>query len=102
MTAYAEVTPGFPIPDVYRIENIDLVQDGCVNMAKHIQNAIKFGVPVVVAINRFAYGPLYLSLTIEPTQMLNSKRSALLLSKPALMQLFPRGTGAKVGKVPLN
>jgi methylenetetrahydrofolate dehydrogenase (NADP+)/methenyltetrahydrofolate cyclohydrolase/formyltetrahydrofolate synthetase len=54
MTAYAQVTPGLPIPDVYRTENVDLVRDGCVNMAKHIQNAIKFGVPVVVAINRFA------------------------------------------------
>ena len=49
-----QVTPGLPIPDVYRTENVKLVEDGCVNMAKHIQNAIKFGVPVVVAINRFA------------------------------------------------
>ncbi len=27
---------------------------GCCNLARHIQNAQKFGVPVVVAINRFA------------------------------------------------
>jgi len=54
---YVQVTPGLPIPDVYRSENVDLVQAGCVNMAKHIQNAIKFGVPVVVAINKFTYRP---------------------------------------------
>ena len=52
--AYSEVTPGLPIPDVYRMENVDLVKGGCNNMAKHIQNALKFGVPVVVAINKFA------------------------------------------------
>jgi methylenetetrahydrofolate dehydrogenase (NADP+) / methenyltetrahydrofolate cyclohydrolase / formyltetrahydrofolate synthetase len=50
-----QVTPGLPIPDVYRTENVDLVKAGCANMAKHVQNAIKFGVPVVVAINKFAY-----------------------------------------------
>jgi methylenetetrahydrofolate dehydrogenase (NADP+) / methenyltetrahydrofolate cyclohydrolase / formyltetrahydrofolate synthetase len=50
-----KVTPGLPIPDVYRSENVELVKAGTVNMAKHIQNSIKFGVPVVVAINRFAY-----------------------------------------------
>jgi methylenetetrahydrofolate dehydrogenase (NADP+) / methenyltetrahydrofolate cyclohydrolase / formyltetrahydrofolate synthetase len=50
-----KVTPGLPIPDVYRTENVDLVKAGCANMAKHVQNAIKFGVPVVVAINKFAY-----------------------------------------------
>jgi methylenetetrahydrofolate dehydrogenase (NADP+) / methenyltetrahydrofolate cyclohydrolase / formyltetrahydrofolate synthetase len=50
-----KVTPGLPLPDVYRTENVDLVRAGTVNMAKHIQNATKFGVPVVVAINKFAY-----------------------------------------------
>lgn len=54
MVVYIQVTPGLPIPDVYRTENVGLVQAGCVNMAKHIQNAIKFGVPVVVAINKFS------------------------------------------------
>ena len=35
-------------------ENLELVRAGCVNLAKHIANARAFGVPVVVAINRFA------------------------------------------------
>ena len=50
-----KVTPGLPIPDIYRTENVELVKAGCINMAKHIQNAIKFGLPVVVAINKFQY-----------------------------------------------
>jgi methylenetetrahydrofolate dehydrogenase (NADP+)/methenyltetrahydrofolate cyclohydrolase/formyltetrahydrofolate synthetase len=42
-----------PLPAVYRTENVELVQKGSVNMQKHIANARSFGVPVVVAINRF-------------------------------------------------
>lgn len=47
------ITPGAQLPEAYRKENIELLQAGCVNMAKHISNARSFGVPVVVAINRF-------------------------------------------------
>ena len=35
-------------------EDLDLLRAGCCNLAKHISNARLFGVPVVVAINRFA------------------------------------------------
>ena len=34
-------------------ENIDAVRAGCANMARHIENLKRFGVPVVVAINQF-------------------------------------------------
>ncbi|GJL82142.1 MAG: formate--tetrahydrofolate ligase [marine bacterium B5-7] len=34
-------------------ENLEAVQDGFVNLRRHIQNVGQFGVPVVVAINRF-------------------------------------------------
>ena len=34
-------------------ENVDAVTLGCENLAKHIENIKKFGVPVVVAINDF-------------------------------------------------
>ena len=37
-----------------RAENLELLRAGCCNLAKHITNAHLFGVPVVVAINRFA------------------------------------------------
>ncbi|KAI9190125.1 tetrahydrofolate synthase [Blastocladiella emersonii ATCC 22665] len=48
------VVPGKPIPDTYRNENLDLLKAGVCNMQRHIENAGKFGVPVVVAINQFA------------------------------------------------
>ncbi len=34
-------------------ENVKAVVEGCSNLARHIQNLKKFGVPVVVAINQF-------------------------------------------------
>ena len=34
-------------------ENVDAVILGCKNLARHIENIKKFGVPVVVAINDF-------------------------------------------------
>ena len=48
-----QVTPGKPLSEAYRTENLDLVAKGCSNLIKHIQNAKQFGVPVVVAINKF-------------------------------------------------
>jgi methylenetetrahydrofolate dehydrogenase (NADP+)/methenyltetrahydrofolate cyclohydrolase/formyltetrahydrofolate synthetase len=48
-----DVIAGRPLPEVYQQENVELAVKGCENMIKHIQNAKKFGVPVVVAINKF-------------------------------------------------
>lgn len=33
---------------------MDLVREGCANLIRHIQNSRKFGVPVVVALNKFS------------------------------------------------
>ena len=35
-------------------ENVQAVKDGCVNLARHIENIKGFGLPVVVAINQFS------------------------------------------------
>lgn len=48
-----KITPGAQLPEVYRTENVDVLRAGCVNLKKHIANAKQFGVPVVVAINKF-------------------------------------------------
>ncbi|RUS22970.1 formate--tetrahydrofolate ligase-domain-containing protein [Endogone sp. FLAS-F59071] len=48
-----EVVAGKPLPTVYTTENLELLEKGCSNMVRHISNARKFGLPVVVAINRF-------------------------------------------------
>ena len=34
-------------------ENVQAVRDGCVNLARHIENIKSFGMPVVVAVNKF-------------------------------------------------
>ncbi|KAI5298844.1 hypothetical protein KEM56_003731, partial [Ascosphaera pollenicola] len=47
------IAPGAPLAAEYRTENIELVRAGCVNLQKHIANARSYGVPVVVAINKF-------------------------------------------------
>ncbi len=43
-----------PPKELLEGEDVEAVKKGCVNMIKHIENMKKFGVPVVVAVNRFA------------------------------------------------
>ena len=47
------VSAGKPLAKEYTEENLPLVVEGCANLCKHIENAKKFGVQVVVAINQF-------------------------------------------------
>jgi formyltetrahydrofolate synthetase len=47
------VTPGKPLDEAYRKEDLSLLEAGVENLQVHIRNAKKFGVPVVVACNRF-------------------------------------------------
>jgi formyltetrahydrofolate synthetase len=49
-----KVVAGKPLAPEYTDENIDLLAKGLPNLAAHIKNAKRFGVPVVVAINRFS------------------------------------------------
>jgi formyltetrahydrofolate synthetase len=48
-----KVVAGKPLDRAYTEENLDLLEKGLPNLLQHIENALKFGVPVVVAINRF-------------------------------------------------
>jgi len=48
-----KVTPGVPLPQEYVTENLDLVRKGLCNLERHIQGVCKFGVRVVVAVNKF-------------------------------------------------
>ncbi len=47
------ISPGGQLDKVYREENVEILRKGCVNLKKHISNAKSFGIPVVVAINKF-------------------------------------------------
>ena len=48
-----KVTAGTPLDPVYSEENLELLREGAKNMLHHIAIAKKYGVPVVVAVNRF-------------------------------------------------
>ncbi|MEA3341530.1 MAG: formate--tetrahydrofolate ligase [Chloroflexota bacterium] len=50
-----KVVAGKPLDKAYTSENLELLENGLPNLLQHVENAVKFGVPVVVAINRFKY-----------------------------------------------
>jgi len=47
------VVAGKPLPEELTRENIPALEKGCENLEKQIENALLFGVPVVVAVNHF-------------------------------------------------
>jgi methylenetetrahydrofolate dehydrogenase (NADP+)/methenyltetrahydrofolate cyclohydrolase/formyltetrahydrofolate synthetase len=49
-----EVTPGKPLADTYTKEDLTILREGTKNLIRHIENSKKFGLKVVVAVNRFA------------------------------------------------
>ncbi len=48
-----KVVAGKPLDPALLKEDPDVVAEGCCNLEKHIENARLYGVPVVVALNRF-------------------------------------------------
>jgi formyltetrahydrofolate synthetase len=48
-----KVVAGKPLDKAYTEENLELLEKGLPNLLQHIENVLKFGIPVVVAINRF-------------------------------------------------
>src|SRR5574338_1070840 len=49
-----KVVAGKPLAPEYVEENLELLRKGMPNMVQHIENALKYGVNVVVAVNSFA------------------------------------------------
>jgi methylenetetrahydrofolate dehydrogenase (NADP+)/methenyltetrahydrofolate cyclohydrolase/formyltetrahydrofolate synthetase len=49
-----KVVAGKPLASEYTDENLGLLQKGLPNLERHIKNALKYGVNVVVAVNSFA------------------------------------------------
>ncbi len=48
-----KVVAGRPLDHAYTNENLELLEKGMPNMIRHIQNAKRYGIPVVVAVNSF-------------------------------------------------
>jgi methylenetetrahydrofolate dehydrogenase (NADP+)/methenyltetrahydrofolate cyclohydrolase/formyltetrahydrofolate synthetase/formate--tetrahydrofolate ligase len=49
------VIPGRPLDPAYTEENLELLEAGLANLRAHIRNAKMYGIPVVVAVNKFQY-----------------------------------------------
>jgi methylenetetrahydrofolate dehydrogenase (NADP+) / methenyltetrahydrofolate cyclohydrolase / formyltetrahydrofolate synthetase len=49
-----KVVAGKPLDRAYIEENLELLEKGLPNLQHHIKTALKFGIPVVVAVNRFS------------------------------------------------
>ena len=49
-----KVSPGAPLDRAYTEENLELLEAGLGNLGVHIRNAVRFGIPVVVAVNKFS------------------------------------------------
>jgi formyltetrahydrofolate synthetase len=48
-----KVVAGQPLAHVYTEENLEMLENGCSNLIRHVGNARSFGIPVVVAVNKF-------------------------------------------------
>lgn len=48
-----DIKPGQPLPSEITESNVELLAQGCENLGWHIANAKRYGLPVIVAINRF-------------------------------------------------
>ncbi len=48
-----EVTPGKPLDERLKREDMESLTEGIVNLEKHVENMKKFGIPVVVVVNSF-------------------------------------------------
>jgi formate--tetrahydrofolate ligase len=50
-----DVRPGRPLPDSLVAEDLEALEEGSVNLQAHLELLKRFGVPTVVAINRFPH-----------------------------------------------
>jgi len=49
-----KVVAGRPLDAAYTSENLELLRNGFPNLERHIKNVLRYGIPVVVAVNAFA------------------------------------------------
>lgn len=78
------VTAGKPLDHAYTTENIELVRLGCSNLQRHIENIKKFGVPVVVAINKFATDTDNELLAVKEEALKHGAEDAIICQHHAL------------------
>ena len=80
-----DVRPGRPLPEAVLREDLDALRSGISNLEGHIANVQQFGVPVVVAINRFPTD------TDAELQLLLKLAAEAGAERVALTEAFSRG-----------
>lgn len=86
--------PGKPLDEALGKEDLEALEAGCVNLRKQIENILVFGVPVVVAVNRFAED------TDKEISLVSAKAMEFGASACEISELWSRGSpgGIKLAK----
>lgn len=85
------LVPGKPLPKELEDENLPALADGAANLKRHVENVRQFGLPVVVAVNRFP------SDSKAELEMLESLAKSFGASACAVSEVFAKG-GAEGGR----
>lgn len=80
------VVAGKPLDPALLEENLEALEAGCANLEKQIENMKLFGIPVVVAINRFATD------TKKEIELIRKKAIAAGAEDAILSELWARGS----------
>jgi len=81
-----KVAAGKPVDKELFKENLDLLEKGCANLERQISNIRKFGVPVVVAINKFSSDTAKEIILVEKKSILAGANDAVV------SELWKRGS----------
>ena len=75
------------IRNIVKAENLDAIQQGSVNLLRHIENLDKFGVPSIIAINHF--------VTDTPAEIVDVWRGAIkkMTEDPDFIEAAPQNIG---------
>lgn len=80
-----ELKPGTPLPKELLAEDLEALETGCANLRAQVQNVRQFGIPVVVAVNRFP------SDTERELALLERQAREAGAEACAVSELFARG-----------
>ncbi|MFN9721517.1 MAG: formate--tetrahydrofolate ligase [Planctomycetota bacterium] len=80
-----EVRPGRPLPDSIAHEDLSAIEAGACNLAGHLEHLKHYGIPVVVAINRFPDD------TDKEIAVLRSLSLSFGASRVAVAEAFTKG-----------
>ncbi len=84
------VVPGKPLDEALGKEDLEALEAGCGNLQKQIENILLFGVPVVVAVNRFSGD------TDREIALVSAKAAQFGASACEVSELWARGSAGGI------